>query len=303
MPMSDRIICTEDFFFAKRNYSHLSTVAFKNYEIGMHLHNFYEINIVLNGSGIHYIENNMYKIKKGFVFVIPPGIYHGYRNNKNLEVYHILISNNYMARYASELECIESYIKLFSIDPIIRSNAEYSFFLELNDDELSKTVLLINTLEEIKSSFDLEFADICDLRMNSLGLNIIEALCLSYQKHYNSQRDPDIVRYKRMADNIQYICNNYNSKITIKMLADKMNMSESAYNILFKKVFKIPPMQYIINYRLSKAKNLLINTDMTITEIAHSTGFYDSAHLNKAFLESENICPTKYRVKKKLSKD
>ena len=72
-------------------------------------------------------------------------------------------------------------------------------------------------------------------------------------------------------------------------------MSQSAYVKLFNKVLKMPPMQYVVNYRISRAKSLLENTDMTITEIAHRTGFYDSAHLNKMFLSLEKLCPTDYR--------
>lgn len=295
LPMSDREICTEDFFFSERSYNHLDTRIFKEYEIGMHLHKFYEINIVLNGKGIHYIENNMYKIKKGYVFVIPPGIYHGYKNLGELEVYHILVRSKYITRYAAELECMESYIKLFSIDPVIRSNTEYSFFLTLDEEELKNIVTLTDILEKIKKSVSEEYLDNYDLMINSMGLNIIETLCHYYQKHSIKIKNKHTESYKRIADNIQFICNNYDKKITLKILSDNINMSQSAYIKLFNKVFKISPMQYVINYRLSRAKYLLSNTDMTITEIAHRTGFYDSAHLNKTFLTIDGICPTSYR--------
>ena len=52
---------------------------------------------------------------------------------------------------------------------------------------------------------------------------------------------------------------------------------------------------YTFEEAISKAKSLLENTDMTITEIAHRTGFYDSAHLNKIFISIEGMCPTDYR--------
>ena len=295
LPMSDHEICTEDYFFTNRVYHQMDSRTFTEYEIGMHLHEFYEINIVLGGKGIHYIENNMYKIKKGDVFVIPPGIYHGYKNSGGLEVYHLLVSTKFVTRYATELECMDGYIHLFSIEPVVRSNTEYSFFLTLNDDELTFVNELTQIFEKTKELSDNNYHDNYDLMLNSMGLNIIEALCNYYEKHSASQKKKATEKHKRIANNIQYICNNYDKKITLKMLADNINMSQSAYIKLFNKVFKTPPMQYVINYRLSKAKSLLENTDMTITEIAHRTGFYDSAHLNKIFISTEGMCPTDYR--------
>lgn len=241
----------------------------------------------------------MYKIGKGNVFVIPPGIYHGYKNIEGLEVYHILVSTKYILRYTAELECMEGYIKLFSIDPVIRSNTEYSFFLTLEENELEFITVLTNILEKNKISADEDYRDNYELMMNSLGLNIIETLCNYYEKHSVSNEKPFTKNYKRISANIQFICNNYDKKLTLKMLADNVNMSQSAYIKLFNKVLKMPPMQYIINYRLSRAKSLLVNTDMTITEIAHRTGFYDSSHLNKAFISVEKICPTDYRYENK----
>ncbi len=295
LPMSKMEICTEDYFFPNRRYSHLDTRSFTEYEIGMHLHEFYEINIVLKGKGIHCIENNMYKIKKGYVFVIPPGIYHGYKNLGELEVYHILVGTKYLSRYASELECMGGYINLFSIEPIIRSNTEYSFFLTLDDTELEFISELSDILEKVKKNSEDVHRNNYDLMINSMGLNIIEALCHYYEKHSVSEYEKNTEKYKRIANNIQFICNNYDKKITLKMLADNMNMSQSAYVKLFNKVLKMPPMQYVVNYRISRAKSLLENTDMTITEIAHRTGFYDSAHLNKMFLSHEKLCPTDYK--------
>lgn len=295
LPKSEREFCTEDYFFPNRKYCLLDTREFKEYEIGMHFHEFYEINIVLNGTGIHHIEDNMYKVEKGSVFVIPPKIYHGYQNLVGLEVYHILINSKYTARYATELECMNGYLNLFNIDPIIRSNTEYSFFLTLDEAELKFITELTEILEKIKSASESDYKDDYDLLMNSMGLNIIETLCLYYEKQRSEGNKKYTKRYKSIADNVQFICNNYDKKLTLKILADNINMSTSAYIKLFNKVFKIPPMQYVANYRLSKAKSMLENTDLTITEIAQRTGFYDSAHLNKIFLSVEKTSPTEYR--------
>lgn len=299
LPMSAREYCSEDFFLLARPNCLLDTIKFENYEIGMHRHEFYEINIVFNGSGIHYIQDNMYKIGRGNIFVIPPNLYHGYKNINNLEVYHILVSKQYISRYIAELECMEGYINLFSIDPVMRSNTEYSFFLTLDDEKTENLRTLTDILDKIRSTYREENPDNCDLLMNSMGLNVIETMCHYYET--TSPKEKPTKNHKKLSENIQFICNNYDKKLTLKMLAENVNMSQSAYVRLFNSVFKVSPMQYVINYRLSRAKYMLANTDMTVTDIACRTGFYDSAHLNKIFLSLEGICPSEYRNNKKTS--
>lgn len=299
--MSDTEKCTESEFFQNGQYCMLGTREFEEYEIGMHYHEFYEINIVLGGCGIHFIENNMYKIKKGDAFVIPPGIYHGYKNSGGLEVYHILVSTKYIARYSADLENIGSYLRLFNIDPVVRSNTEYSFFLTLDASELEFIQRQKDMLEEIKARYYEKSSQNCNLMMNSMGLVIIESLCQFYESHNTSSKENSSKEHKRISNSIQFICDNYDKKITLKMLADNINMSASAYSKLFVKVFKASPMQYVISYRLSKAKSLLENTDITVTEIAQKTGFYDSAHLNKIFIANEGMCPNDYRRIRKSS--
>ena len=49
-----------------------------DFPIQMHSHEFYEINIIAEGTGRHYIENNSYPITSGDFFIIPPNVRHGY---------------------------------------------------------------------------------------------------------------------------------------------------------------------------------------------------------------------------------
>ena len=50
----------------------------KNYHIGMHMHDFYEICIVLDGNSAHHTDNGITQASKGSIFIIPPGILHGF---------------------------------------------------------------------------------------------------------------------------------------------------------------------------------------------------------------------------------
>ena len=68
-------------------------LLYRNYSIAPHSHDFYEINVVVNGKGIHTIEDNNISVSRGSVFVIPPMVVHGYSHTENLDVYHLLIKS------------------------------------------------------------------------------------------------------------------------------------------------------------------------------------------------------------------
>ena len=57
----------------------------KDYEIGMHEQEFYEINLITKGEGMHYIDDSRIKAEVGDVFIIPPKISHGYLGGKDFD--------------------------------------------------------------------------------------------------------------------------------------------------------------------------------------------------------------------------
>ena len=56
----------------------------------MHEQDFYEINIIVKGTGMHYINDNKVLAKVGDVFILPPRVPRGYYDNEGFDVYHLL---------------------------------------------------------------------------------------------------------------------------------------------------------------------------------------------------------------------
>ena len=72
---------------------------------------------------------------------------------------------------------------------------------------------------------------------------------------------------------IDFIYNNYKSKITVDQLADLAHINKYYFIKKFKKEIGYSPYQYIINHRIDEAKYYLTHMDYTIGEIAEITGF------------------------------
>ena len=99
----------------------------------------------------------------------------------------------------------------------------------------------------------------------------------------------------RMAIFLQYIELHYKENVTLEMLAKSANVSKSECLRCFKSTLQTTPYKYLIEYRLSKAAELLKNTDMLIENIASNVGFTHVSHFGKCFREKTGFSPSKYR--------
>ena len=97
--------------------------------------------------------------------------------------------------------------------------------------------------------------------------------------------------------------NSYFEKISISALAAEYYMSVSYLSHLFKRTTGYAVIEYLNKCRLSQAKILLINTQMSITEIAYSTGFLDSSNFSRLFKKNYGLSPTEFRKRIALNGD
>jgi len=81
----------------------------------------------------------------------------------------------------------------------------------------------------------------------------------------------------------QYIEEHYTEAVTNKELADIIHLSEDRFNHLFKESMGMPPLQYMNEIRLRKAKNLLQKGEYSSAEVAAAVGFTDYNHFGRMF--------------------
>ena len=99
-----------------------------------------------------------------------------------------------------------------------------------------------------------------------------------------------------IADAATFIRRHYTEKLSVKDIADSVNLSASRFFAVFKSHLGISPMAYLNNYRLSLAVDLLLGTTMTVTEIAAGVGIPDVIYFNKVFKKGYQLSPTAYRA-------
>lgn len=94
---------------------------------------------------------------------------------------------------------------------------------------------------------------------------------------------------------IEYIDDNIDKNITLDKISFVCNLSQCYFSKLFKKETGVNFISYLNIKKISKAKQLLINTEDPINNIAINLGFEDCGYFIRIFKKQEGITPKKYR--------
>ncbi|MFC4320467.1 response regulator transcription factor [Litchfieldia salsa] len=94
---------------------------------------------------------------------------------------------------------------------------------------------------------------------------------------------------------IKYVDDNLSNHLSLNDVAKHVHLNSSYLSVLFKEQVNMTFSEYVTRSRLQLAKQLLINTDKTITNIAEEAGYGTSKYFIKLFKEHEGLTPSKYR--------
>jgi len=101
--------------------------------------------------------------------------------------------------------------------------------------------------------------------------------------------------YRRMNATVDYISQHYAEPIEIADLAKVASLSISQFERRFRTVFQQTPARFLIRYRLTRASQILCNSDATLSRIAQDVGFYDHSHFSREFQKFFGMPPGRYR--------
>jgi AraC-like DNA-binding protein len=100
---------------------------------------------------------------------------------------------------------------------------------------------------------------------------------------------PAVVRAK------QYIADHQDEQLSLGQVAKAVNTSSFYFCKLFKKATGLNFTDYVSRVRIEKAKNLLLNPNTRISEVAFEVGFQSLTHFNRVFRKVVGESPTDYR--------
>lgn len=229
---------------------------------------YYLIHYCVSGEGTLRIYDKEYKISKGDLFLIPPKTDNKYKPIKENPWHYCWIGLNGIS---------------------VKSLLEHC---GLNKDCI---VLHLNETEKFFNCFNNIYDD-CFNNNHLKGLSNL-FLLLSYLSEQNSSyKEQNISASKTYLKNIlDYIHNNYQEDIRISNISSKMNIDRTYVYKLFKKYLNMSPQQYILNYRLEKAKLLLVKSNLSLTDISSKLGFNTHTHFVNNFKKNVGVSPLEFR--------
>lgn len=178
------------------------------------------------------------------------------------------------------------YMEQFYIDFIPES-----IYLSINDffdfgyesDEYDLILLLMSKIRDNYKKNDADSVFLTNTAMSAI---------LACFFHGLKKNKPQINNFLEV---LNYINDNYTSKITLQELSDLAGYTPEHFSVLFKNAFGLSPKQFIIRKRLSLAKTYLLTTQKSISEIATICGYPDQLYFCRIFHTTMGISPSSFR--------
>lgn len=253
------------------------------FEMASHWHTNVEIIKVLDGVLTVRLSNQEYTAKKGDIVFVNCETVHSAFPTEDC-VYECVVMNMEM------LSTKDAACRYF-IDSILNLEYKIDEFFPYQDDELHKSLEnLFSSMNNMSSGY--KFSVIGAL-YRLFGIIIDNHLYHSSGSENEILQDKNIPKLKKV---LSYIRSNYDKPITLEDMSRVAGMSPKYFCAFFKKMTLKTPTEYLKAYRIEKASRKLLNSDMSVTDIAYSSGFNDLSYFIKTFKELKGTTPAKFRM-------
>ena len=275
--------------FNLKNFTGGSTFPFfiqygyHDFSNDMHMHeDFFELTIVLDGTAIHIVDGESYFIKKGDVFCVSDRHEHCFTQCQSFRICNMMFRPEEIFAPFIDLQHLPGFHALF------RDYGGESFRnrLKLNIIDFEETERLIDRMIEEYQSCRAGFVS----TVTAYFIQLVSYLSRRYSEDLNVSAGSTT-----FSKAVAFIESSFTEKITLEQIAEIAGMSVRHFQRQFKSVYLITPQDYIAMLRMQKAIQLLLHTDMSITEIAPECGYQDSNLFSRQFRKNTGLSPRKYR--------
>lgn len=238
--------------------------------------NHYLFHYIISGTGTLMADNakgetQTYSIKSGQGFLIFPGQITTYIADSSLPWEYIWIEFDGL-RVKEALDLTE----LSTNTPVYRSHSK-----DLREQMMNEMLYIVHHAKE--SPF-----------------HLIGHLYLFFDYLTQSAKSTKLVQNSKMSDYyikeaIHYIEQNFQNNITIEDIAAVCGINRSYFGKIFRSSIGRSPQEFLMNYRMVKATELLKLTSLSIAEIGSAVGYENQLHFSRAFKTIYGISPREWR--------
>ena len=240
-----------------------------NHSWGPGIRDHYLIHFVISGKGNYVCGGKTFHLKAGDLFLIKPSqvVYYVADPSEPWEYYWVGFNGTYAQKIVSHLP--------FKDNNPVYTPQEFEEFKEFLYQIYS------NSGNTIKHS-------------TSMTGYLYLFLSRLVEENNNNVHPQAATQSNYVIDAIKYIQFNYSSDISVDDIAGAVGISRSHLYRVFISNLNQSPIDYLTEYRINEACNLIKNTTLSISEIAVSVGFFDQFYFSRVFKKIKKVPPSKY---------
>lgn len=270
----------------------VKTLPQKDWYVPYHSHADFEFHIIPFGTGYINIEGQDLTVSKGDFYITGPYVRHFQQSDKN----------NPMMEY-----CLECEINILDgISDTFTSTTQENIFLKnilsrpypaVFKDTLGVSAMfeeLFKEVEEQTAGYYLKLQTIIVNILIALFRAVISTENIKY-RYTMPQKPVDTLRINRL---VKFVETNYQREISLNDVSKVLFLSPRQINRLMKKSFRQTFHDYLRNYRISAAKRLLEEGNLSIEAVAYESGFSSHFYMYQVFKRFNMLPPAQIRAGK-----
>lgn len=235
-----------------------------------HYHTFYELYFLGKGLRTHIMTNEIYQTEPGEFMIFAPYVMHHSFSDSDTPFRRIVLYFREDAINSPELvEMLKNSSGLYQPTPKV-TNIVHSYLVKILEEQDHTDVLHEATMNSL---------------LNSLLISIMKSVTVSEKPKTEN----------RITKVIDYIEHNYTKDIRLQDITNHFFISEYYLCHEFKKYTNRTIVQYINNIRVIHAQRLIMETKLSLTDIASRTGFASSTHFYRIFRTIVGKSPSEFR--------
>jgi len=245
-----------------------------------HRHSFYHIVLFTAGSGRHTIDFEQFTVRPGQIYFMIPGQVHSWQFRGRMEGYIINFSGAFLDAFLRQ----ESYAEQF---PFLEGVAAQSV-IQLSKAGASEATLLMQRMLREEQEQQAFFRD-------QIRSCLISLFILAQRSQGTSAPGPSKGRHLTLQQFRKLVEQHYTTMRLPKDYAAQLYITPNHLNALCRELLGKPAGEVIRDRVLLEAKRLLVNAELSISEIAWQLRFADNSYFTKFFRKLTGITPEAFR--------
>ncbi len=254
-----------------------------------HTHDFIEIVYILKGKCQHIVDGEIFNTKHGDALFINYNQTHSINGECETEIINILIRPEYINESLKNNENAFALLHLLEFEDFSKILNENKRKITFSGNEREQFEIIIKNISSEFNNKNPGFELLIRSQFNILLIMLFRKMSLNLEEGFNGVSD------KLLSYITQHCC----EKITLESIAKLCNYNKSYFSRIFKEYTNTTFTEFVKKARIEKAKELLTQTDSSITDIVYKVGYSDKTKFFSHFKACTGISPLRYRKNKK----